>query len=415
MITHASRRSPWAGAVLGLLVLALPASRASADLPAISLRDVFPALTLDRPVWMSEAPDGSGRLFIVEQRGRVLIVPKGSDGKSPAEFLNITARRPLNDDQQNEVGLLGFAFHPLFEQNRLFYIFYSQQGPKRCVISELKAPGDRADLESERVLLEVAQPYWNHNGGQIGFGPDGYLYITLGDGGAAHDPHNSGQNTATLLGKISRIDVNVRPPSGGGKNRRRIEYGIPADNPFAREPYGVRPEIYAWGLRNVWRFSWDRETGTLWAGDVGQDKFEEIDIIVKGGNYGWCVRESFHAFKPGPEGARFIDPVIEYPHNPEIAKESRFPDHAPGLSVTGGYVYRGKKFPSLRGAYIYADYSTGAVSGLRYEDGKLTEHGTLLRQPRSVSSFAEDADGELYLITYGDSIGKVFAIELPQG
>ena len=146
---------------------------------------------------------------------------------------------------------------------------------------------------------------------------------------------------------------------------------------------------------------------------MGQDKWEEINIIVKGGNYGWCVRESFHSFKPGPEGARFIDPVLEYPHTPEIAKESAFSTHAPGVSVTGGYVYRGKRFPALRGVYLYADYVRGTVSGLRYENGRVTEHATLLQQPRSVSTFAEDADGELYLIAYGEKIGQVFAIEVP--
>jgi glucose/arabinose dehydrogenase len=389
----------------------------SAEMPAISLRDAFPALELDRPIWMSEATDGSRRLFIVEQRGRVLIVRKGSDGASPVEFLNITARSPLHRDDQNEEGLLGFAFHPQFRSNGLFYIYYCQQDPKRSVISELKASStdpDRADPQSERILLQVPQPYWNHKGGELGFGPDGYLYIALGDGGLANDPHNNGQNTATLLGKILRIDVNARSIDDSGKEQRKREYGIPADNPFVNQPYGVCPEIYAWGLRNVWRFSWDRETGALWAGDVGQDKWEEIDLIVKGGNYGWCIRESFHPFKPGQEGARFADPVIEYPHVGQPTKDSPFPDHAIGGSVTGGYVYRGKKFAALRGIYIYGDYVLGTVSGLRYENGKVTENATLLRQPRNVGSFAEDEDGELYLISYGDkTAGKVFAIETP--
>lgn len=396
----------------GFLLTISFAPTAIAGLPTVALENAFPALAVERPVWLIEAPDHSGRLFIIEQQGRILIVRKGSDGKDALEFMNIVDRQPMVD---NEEGLLSLAFHPQFNSNQLIYVYYNQQRPRRSIISEFKisaANSDQVNLASERKILEVPQPYGNHKGGQIGFGPDGFLYIALGDGGLAHDPHNHGQNMSSLLSKILRIDVNSRSSRREGWERRQLQYGIPTDNPYVNEPdqYGVRKEIWASGLRNPWRFSWDRETGDLWLGDVGQDLWEEINLIVKGGNYGWPVREGFHHFKPGPPGAQFAEPVIEYAHQPAQMKNGNFPEHSVGLCVTGGYVYRGKKFPSLRGVYVYADYNLGTIWGLRYANGKVTEYGTLLSQPKNVVSFAEDADGELYVLCFDD---KIFKLTVP--
>ena len=406
---------------LGLSIHAQP-------LPQIELQPVFPHLKIERPVWLSEAPDDSGRIFVVGQAGKILVVKKGSDGSDAREFLNLEDRHPYF---QNEDGLLSIAFHPGFKTNGLFYIYYNQENspdqhlkplnyPIRSVISELKVAtnnADRADTNTERILFEVQQPFWNHKGGELAFGPDGYLYLGLGDGGAAADPYGSGQNTANLLGKMLRLDVNTRSSVGRGRYRQDLPYGIPADNPFVNEPdmnggVGTRKEIYAYGLRNPWRYSWDRENEALWVGDVGQDLWEEIDLVVKGGNYGWNVREGAHHFKPGPPGAQYIDPVMEYPHKTSLLPQSLFPDHTTGLCVIGGYVYRGKKYPALNGIYVYADYNLGTIWGFRYDypANKVTAQDLLLKQPKNITSFAEDADGEIYALMQD---GQIYAITVP--
>ena len=403
------------------------AARAQA-LPQIELQPVLPKLTNERPVWMSEAPDGSGRLFIVYQHGKILTVKKGSDGGDAREFLNIEARDPQAGGE-NECGLMSIAFHPGFATNQLFYVYYNQKNPAsqhsrpqnypiRSVISEFKVSAtnaDAADVASERIVLQVPQPFNNHKGGELVFGPDGYLYLGLGDGGAGGDPFGSGQNTSTLLGKILRLDVNARATSRVGWHPEALQYGIPRDNPFVNEPdagFYARKEIFAYGFRNPWRYSFDRETGDLWAGDVGQDLWEEVDLVTKGGNYGWSVREGAHHFKPGPDGAQYVEPVMEYTHRKNLQAQGMFPDHGLGLCVIGGYVYRGKKSPALAGVYVYGDYNLGTIWGLRFnrEALKVTAEGTLLNQKKNITSFAEDADGELYALTQD---GQIYTLVVP--
>ncbi|MCI0460438.1 MAG: PQQ-dependent sugar dehydrogenase, partial [Gemmataceae bacterium] len=246
--------------------------------------------------------------------------------------------------------------------------------------------------DSEEEILRIERPFWNHDGGTICFGPDGYLYIALGDGGAANDPHGNGQNLKTLLGSVLRIDVDRKE---NGK-----PYAIPKDNPFVNRP-DAQPEIWCYGLRNVWRMAFDRKTGKLWAGEVGQNLWEEINILTAGGNYGWNLREALHPFGPKGVGPRpdLIDPIWEYHHDT-------------GKSITGGLVYRGKQFPELEGAYLYADYVSGLIWALRYDEakGRVTAHQRIRDRRLPIMSFGEDEQGEAYLMTFSGSGQGIYRI-----
>lgn len=355
----------------------------------------FANLSFERPVLLTAAPDGSDRLFVIEQAGRVLWFDNRPDvtGKEVHVALDISGDKVRR--KGNEEGLLGLTFHPDFVNNRYVFLHYSASSPRRNVLSRWTMDTENNVIlpDSEHVVLEVEQPFGNHNGGHIEFGPDGFLYITLGDGGAGGDPHGNGQNLSTLLAAILRIDVDQ--PQDGKR------YGIPGDNPFVNTP-GVpgatsvpnaRPEIYAYGLRNVWRFSFDPKTGTLWAGDVGQNAKEEIDIITPGGNYGWNPREGFSPYNGGEKTPEMIDPIVEHGR-----KEA--------ASITGGYVYHGNAIPQLQGAYIYGDYVTGLIWRLRYDGQQVTDHEQFDKVPE-IASFGLDRHGELYICSLSGRIYKL--------
>lgn len=327
------------------------------------------------PVHITHAGDGSGRLFVVEQEGRVRLLHAGVPVSPP--LLDITERVGCCGER----GLLSVAFPPQFSQKRYFYVNYTNtRGDTVVARYFLAATSDLADPRSETTILTVAQPFANHNGGQLAFGPDGFLYIGMGDGGGSGDPHNNGQNPATLLGKLLRIDV----------ESAQTPYAIPPTNPFVNTA-GHRPEIWALGLRNPWRFAFDRQTGDLYIGDVGQNAYEEIDFQpgTSGGgeNYGWNLMEGRHCFRSEScEQHGLVLPVAEY-------------DHTQGCSITGGMVYRGRRFPRLHGLYFYADYCSGRLWGLR-RGGSGWQTALLLDTPYTITSFGEDEDGELYLTDY---------------
>ena len=353
----------------------------SAPPPMLALSNFIAGL--NAPVGLEAPNDGTGRLFVVQQGGTIRVIQNGSLVATP--FLDITSRV----ESGGEKGLLGLSFHPSFSANHKFYINYTRRlgsGQLQSVISEYtvsSADPNQANPASERQLLLLDQPFDNHNGGQIAFGPDGFLYIAFGDGGSEGDPRGNGQNTNTLLGKILRIGVD--PPFAAGK-----QYAIPPDNPFASG--GGLPEIWAYGLRNPWRFSFDRPSGRLFVGDVGQDSWEEVDIITKGGNFGWNIMEGDHCFRVAScNTAGLALPIAEYGH-----------DVAGGTAVIGGFVYRGSAIPALVGTYIFGDLSSGRVWGLKQQATGDWQQTLLLTHALIVSSFGQDSAGELYLVDYGN-------------
>ncbi len=353
----------------------------------IDVERVFPSLSFPRMTYLTHAGDGSDRLFLLLQPGRIMVFPNAPDVAEATTFLDI---RDRVSDRGNEEGLLGLAFDPKFVDSGYFFLYYSAAGSRRSVISRF-AVGDGRDLadpDSERVLLEIPQPFSNHNGGQIAFGPDGFLYIAVGDGGKAGDPFDNAQDRSTLLGTILRIDVSTVDAVGS--------YTIPDDNPLMGQDDGVRGEIWAYGLRNPWRFSFDPETGNLWAADVGQNRFEEIDLIEPGRNYGWNVMEGDSCFPPGAacNGEGLEPPVVQY-------------GRRDGCSVTGGYVYRGSRLPSLFGAYVYGDYCSGKIWALRYDGVTVTEHLELIDSDLRISSFGVDPSGELYILSFDEKIYRL--------
>lgn len=356
----------------------------------ITVEPAFPNLTFSRPVDLQHPGDGTNRLFVVEQAGTIRVFENDASASSSEVFLDIQNRVR---DAGNEEGLLGLAFHPNFADNGFFYVDYTASNPQRTVIARYEvdpSDPDRAVRDSETVLLEVGQPFSNHNGGQIRFGPDGFLHIALGDGGSGGDPRGNGQDPSTLLGSILRIDVDT--PSEGRA------YGIPPDNPFVGNEGGFRGEIYAYGLRNPWRFSFDAETDQLWAADVGQNAYEEVDLIESGGNYGWNVMEGRHCFSPstGCDQTGLLLPIHEYSHDL-------------GQSITGGFVYRGSAVPELQGWYVYADFVSGRIWRLQEEGGEAVENELLDTTSLNISSFGVDADDELYFCAFDGQIYRFAA------
>jgi len=360
----------------------------------IALDPVFPGVAFVGLLGLLQAPGDSSRWFAVEQRGMVWVFDNDPNVATATPFIDITARV---DSGPHEAGLLGMAFHPDWGTNGNFEVFlsYTHTGaPLESYVSRFYSLDNGVTLDNsiEDVIMTVLQPFGNHNGGNIEFGPDGYLYGGWGDGGSAGDPLDNAQNLRNLLGTITRVDVDGGTP-----------YAIPATNPFAANgacTQGVGgascPEIFAWGLRNPWRWSFDNSTGDLWAGDVGQGAIEEVDVIDLGSNYGWHCREGSTIFDTsGNCPAGLVDPITEY-------------DHGVGQSITGGYVYRGSAIPDLRGFYVFGDFISGRIWALPATSDIGSVANELLNTSLSISSFAVGNDDELYVLDY--AAGSIYQV-----
>jgi glucose/arabinose dehydrogenase len=374
---------------LPLLFLLTSFSPADEHLPAMKIKLKLISKGFTSPVGMASPKDGTNRIFVVEQGGKIKISKNGA--LLPTPFLNISDRLDGLNIAYSEKGLLGLAFHPDYKTNGRFFVYYSapfdnKNFDHKSVLAEFKVSANSDIAQTTgTTILEIPEPESNHNGGCLQFGKDGYLYIGVGDGGGAGDKHGSmgnGQNLTTLLGKILRIDVNGKKP-----------YEVPADNPFVNNT-NAKPEIYAYGLRNPWRFSFDKVTGTLFCADVGQDEWEEVNIIEKGKNYGWRIMEATHCFNPAKNcnTSGLTLPIDEY-------------SHETGISICGGYMYRGKMFPSLHGNYFFSDWS-GKMFYLKKQTDASWQRGEVIADDNKtndmgakINSMGEDENGEVYIIT----------------
>ncbi|MBC8201752.1 MAG: PQQ-dependent sugar dehydrogenase [Planctomycetes bacterium] len=356
-----------------MFILQLIITTALCAQPGIHFEKAHTELDFDEPIQVLFDGVHADQMYVVEKKGVVQQMQLGDKNPTTTTFLDIKDRVQVG---HSEEGLLSVVFHPNYKFTKKIFVWYTAHKPRRCVLSSITISNTENEdtVYNEEVILEVAQPWGNHNGGTLLFGEDGYLYVGVGDGGGSNDRKNNGQNKKTLLGTIIRIDINKKE---GDKN-----YSIPEDNPFVKES-NARSEIWAYGLRNPWRMSFDRKTGALWAADVGQNAWEEIDIIERGKNYGWNLREGKHDFKKN--NTKTTDPVFEY-------------GRRQGGSITGGYVYRGKEIPTIDGEYIFSDYLSGRtwrLSAPKDSSSDYTAKRILNIPPISISSFGETPTGEI--------------------